>query len=155
MQIAAHIEKLRRIEVLRRRLDRDEDFELWYWATLNAGMQAINAALHATGATIAGDYYAHNVPVYFQAGVEPDTWAPAIREFGDLEHVDDAALTSLMPSGLAPAGRAMIEIETVRDPCIRGTQQATSQIIEMVERNYARCITTCAQHCSDIREGPS
>jgi hypothetical protein len=31
MRIAAHLEKVRRMDVVRQRLDLVEDFELWFW----------------------------------------------------------------------------------------------------------------------------
>jgi len=55
MNVAAHEEKIRRLEALRQRLDPLEDFELWFWTAMNAGTHAVNAALHHAGITGADD----------------------------------------------------------------------------------------------------
>lgn len=57
MNVAAHVEKIRKFEALRSRLDPLEDFELWFWAAMNAGTQAVNAALHHAGVTRADDVF--------------------------------------------------------------------------------------------------
>ena len=51
MKVEAHVDKFKRFDSLRSRLDPQADFELWYWVTLNAGTAIINAALHAAGVT--------------------------------------------------------------------------------------------------------
>ena len=51
MDIASHMEKVERMDAVHRFLDCQEDFELWYWMALDAGNQAMNAALHASGIT--------------------------------------------------------------------------------------------------------
>ena len=42
---------LARLESLRARLHPMDDFELWFWAAMNAGTHAVNAALHHAGVT--------------------------------------------------------------------------------------------------------
>ena len=46
MQIPGHLNKASKLNCLRTRLDPLEDFELWFWATMNAGTHALNATLH-------------------------------------------------------------------------------------------------------------
>ena len=57
MKIKDHLDKAERIGELRNRLDPADDYELWYWASLNAGMNLFNAALHHLGATVAEDCF--------------------------------------------------------------------------------------------------
>jgi hypothetical protein len=87
MEIASHIDKIARLDDLRRRLDADDDFEIWFWSTMNAGTNAINAALHATGITEPGDGYPQQPSVYMVAGDAPDTFVAAFRPLGDVLHV--------------------------------------------------------------------
>ena len=51
MKIADHLEKFERLDAARESLDQAEDAELWFWTTVTAAMQAMNAALHAVGCT--------------------------------------------------------------------------------------------------------
>ncbi|MDP6805387.1 MAG: hypothetical protein QF902_08660 [Rhodospirillales bacterium] len=140
MFVDGHLEKIERIERQRATLDPIADYELWYFASLMNGMHAMNAALHALGATVAEDCFAHNVPVYVRAGAEPGTWEAVIRPFGDLEHVDGADIMAIIPDALAPARDALLELETVRDPGLRGDLEITVALASKVEAAYGACL---------------
>lgn len=49
MNTSSHLEKFERLRVLRAKLDPLEDFELWFWTTLTAGTNALNASLRLAG----------------------------------------------------------------------------------------------------------
>ncbi len=51
MKVASHVGKVRRMAALRQRLDPLADFEMWYWTTLTAGTNMLNATLHLAGLT--------------------------------------------------------------------------------------------------------
>ena len=80
MKVAGHLEKVKRFDAVRGRLDPGEDFELWFWMTLSAGTNALNAALHRVGATDDGEYFCTQaVDVYLGLDEASGTWKPAIR----------------------------------------------------------------------------
>ena len=134
-----HLEKAGRIESLRDRLDPKEDYELWYWASLVVGMNLLNAALHRLGATVAEDCFAHNLPVYIRAGQDPGTFEPVVRTSGDLEHVTGEENMRLIPAELEGAARALVELETVRDPGVRGDLEITEDVTRRVDAAYRAC----------------
>jgi hypothetical protein len=138
VKIKDHLDKAERIGELRNRLDPADDYELWYWASLNAGMNLFNAALHHLGATVAEDCFAHNLPVYIRPGDAAGTYEEVIRPFGDLEHVEGEELESLIPPRLAIAAAALRELEAVREPSIRGAMKITPALVEGVEAAYVR-----------------
>ena len=140
MKIVDHLDKAERIGGLRRRLDPADDYELWYWASLNAGMNLFNAALHHLGATVAEDCFAHNLPVYIRPGAAPGAYEAVIRPFGDLEHVEGEEVESLIPPRLAIAAAALRELEAVREPGIRGDMEITPALTDGVEAAYVRVI---------------
>jgi len=77
------------------RLDPGEDFELWFWMTLSAGTNALNAALHRVGATDDGEYFCTQaVDVYLGLDEASGTWKPAIRFGCDIIHVGCRRSTS-------------------------------------------------------------
>src|SRR5690606_20510263 len=64
VNIVSHLEKIRRLEALRARLDPLDDFALWFWSAMNCGTHAVNAALHDAGITRADDVYPMQPGVY-------------------------------------------------------------------------------------------
>ena len=146
MFVDGHLQKIERIERQRAKLDPVADYELWYFASLMNGMHAINAALHALGATVAEDCFAHNVPVYVRAGAERGTWEAVIRPFGDLEHVEGADIIAIIPDALAPARAALLELEDVRDAGLRGDLEITAELASKIEAAYGVCLT----HARDV-----
>jgi hypothetical protein len=151
MKIAGHLRKIERLETIRTVLDRRNDCEMWYWATLNASMHAINAALHRLKVTVAEDCFAHNVPVYYRA--VGGRWKPVVRPFGDLEHVDTPELEALLPRQLKRAGRAVRRMEKVREPILRGTMLPTKTELDTVEKAFRECLDVCRGIVAGTRGG--
>jgi hypothetical protein len=146
MRIAAHQEKVRRLDAVRRRLDPAEDFELWFWMSMSGGTHALNAALHAVGATSDGPYFATQaVDVYLEPGPAPGSFRPAIRFGCDVLHVGMPRVDAALPPALERACRAMEVLEEVRDPCVRGDRIATPAIIGAVDAAYAECLELTAR----------
>lgn len=139
MNITSHVEKIRRLDDLRCQLDPGAHFELWFWATMNAGTHAVNAALHAAGITDASDYYPMQPGVYLVKG-ETGRYEPQFRPLGDVLHVGRPRIEAIVPSPLAEMMSAMEMIERYRDPCIRGSQEPTSQVIAECSAAYDVCV---------------
>ena len=64
MNASSHLEKIAKLEELRRRLDPVGDFELWFWAGMTAGTHAVNAALHHAKVTEDDDVFPTQPGVY-------------------------------------------------------------------------------------------
>ncbi|MSP66533.1 MAG: hypothetical protein EXQ96_00225 [Alphaproteobacteria bacterium] len=137
MKVAAHFEKIGRLEALRRRLDRVQDFEIWFWATMNAGTNAINAALHATDITEDGPWYPQQPEVYMVPGKTSGGWVHAFRPLGDVLHVGRPKIEKPLPESVQKMAHLMEVIEEWRDPCVRDGHPVTPEILDKVERAYA------------------
>ncbi len=151
MLIRDHLKKVRRIERTRSKLDPLADYELWYFATMTAAVSAMNAALHAIGATVAERYFAHNVPVYYRPGRKAGTFTPVVRPFGDIEHIDGCEMEALIPARLHAAARALKEIEALRERSVRGDLKPTRKLVERVESAYRRCLAATDPVASEAR----
>jgi hypothetical protein len=129
MNVAAHQEKIRKLEALRARLDPLADFELWFWAAMNAGTHAVNAALHHASITRADDVFPTQPGVYLvpQPG---GALSPAYGPLGDVLHVGRPRIEAPVPPDIAAMMQAMEVIEHHRDPCIRGEREPTRAIAE-------------------------
>jgi hypothetical protein len=149
MRTEAHIEKFKRFERGRARLDPHADFELWYWMTLNAGTAIINAALHAAGVTRAHDSFATQIPnVYSVAG--PDGTRHLEYIFGvDIIHVGMPKIEGPVPPAIATAFFAMEIIEEFRDPCVREDRPITDEVIRACSEAYAKSVAA-AKSCVEI-----
>ena len=129
MNVAAHREKIRKLEALRQRLEPLEDFELWFWAAMNAGTHAVNAALHQAGVTRPDDVFPAQPGVYLVPRAD-GSLAPAYRPLGDVLHVGRPKVEGTIPADIAEMMQAMEIIEHHRDPCIRGEREPTRAIAE-------------------------
>jgi len=140
MRIAAHLEKAKRMDAVRERLDPLEDFERWFWMSLCGGTHAINAALHRVGATDDGDYFCtQSVDVYLEpAGAEG--WKHSLRYGCDIVHVGMPKVEAPLPAALQQACDAMLVLEELRDPCIRGDAPITPQVVSAVDNAYRTCL---------------
>lgn len=139
MNIASHLDKIARFGALRARLDMMEDFELWFWATMNAGTNAVNAALHHAGVTRADDVFPTQPGVYLVPGAD-GALAPAFHPLGDVLHVGRPKVDAPVPADVAEMMREMEVIEHHRDPCIRGEREPTPAIARECDRALARCL---------------
>jgi hypothetical protein len=144
MNVASHLQKIRKLETLRARLDPLEDFELWFWAAMNAGTHAVNAALHHSGATRDDDVFPTQPGVYLVpqpgAGLRP-----AFHPLGDILHVGRPKVEGKLPADLEQMMHEMELIEQHRDPCIRGERQPTRAIADECERALRRCLELLAK----------
>lgn len=138
MHIQAHLDKLTRLEAARARLQPVEDFELWFWATMLAGTNALNAALHAAGITPAEASYPSQPGVYHVA--QPDgSFAPVLKAAGDVLHAGRPALAQPLPDDVHAMVQAMERIEAYRDPCTRGDMDITLAVVAECQAAYGQC----------------
>ncbi len=138
MKVASHLEKIRKFQALRARLDPLEDFELWFWSAMNAGTQAVNAALHHAGITRDDDVFPTQPGVYLVhsgKGLQPAFHPP-----GDVLHVGRPKVDGPVPEDVQEMMREMEAIEHHRDPCIRGERAPTRAIADECDRALHRCL---------------
>jgi hypothetical protein len=140
MKIEAHLEKFNRFDRLLSQLDAEADFELWYWAILNAGTAIINAALHRAGVTREDNSFATQIPNIYSVPGPNGTRHLEYRFDVDLIHVGMPKIDSPLLSPLAAAFSEMRTIEEFRDPCIRQDRPATPDVIRTCSSAYAKCI---------------
>ena len=148
MDIASHLEKVKRFERYRAKLDPEKEFEMWYWMSLSGGTSAINAALHAAELTDDGDYFCtQSIDVYMQGGKhdEPKSWTPKFMWDVDLIHIHMPEISKPLTPKLEKAYAAMQVIEDVRDPCVRGGKKITKKIVRDVEAAYSTAVTLCRE----------
>lgn len=144
MNVAAHLEKVAKLETLRRRLDPLEDFELWFWAAMNAGTHAVNAALHDAGVTLDSDVFPTQPGVYLAP--RPDgSLVPELRPLGDIMHVGRPKVDAPLPGDVTEMMRAMEVIEHHRDPCVRGDREPTRAIADECDAALRRCLDLLRQ----------
>jgi hypothetical protein len=144
MNIASHLEKIGRFETLRARLDPQEDFDLWFWVTMNTGTNAVNAALHHAGVTRADDVFPTQPGVYLIPAADGQL-QPGFHPLGDVLHVGRPKVETPVPEDIAEMMRAMEVIEHHRDPCVRGEREPTPAIAKECERALRRCLALLAQ----------
>ncbi|TAK81566.1 MAG: hypothetical protein EPO20_26075 [Betaproteobacteria bacterium] len=139
MNVASHLQKIRKLEALRSRLDPMDDFELWFWSAMNAGTHAVNAALHDAKITRADDVFPAQPGVYLVP--QPDSSVrPAFHPLGDVLHVGRPKIDAPIPEDVAAMMHEMELIEHHRDPCIRGERPPTPAIAQQCERALRRCL---------------
>jgi hypothetical protein len=144
VKIAAHLEKLVKLEALRARLDPGEDFELWFWAGMTAGTHAVNAALHDAGVTLDDPMYPTQPGVYLVP--RPDgSLAPAFRPLGDVLHVGRPKVEAPVPADVAAMMHAMEIVERHRDPCVREGIAPTPRTVAECDAAVRRCLELLRQ----------
>ena len=165
MKIADHLEKFERLDAARATFDQTDDAELWFWTTVTAAMQAMNAGLHAVGCTEERDDFPSQVPgVYERLSEDEKTFERFALPPGDLhlgltplfdgpEFIQKPPLNppgnvSLgipqlqrdLPEELKRACRAVGVIEQVRDPSIRGMEPITPALVQSCDRAYGELV---------------
>jgi hypothetical protein len=143
MIIPSHLEKLRRLRRLRERLDPLDDFELWYWTTLTAGTNALNAVLHHAGLT-RDDPVFSTIPGVHVVRQPDGRYARELRGPGDVSHVGWPPIEGDVPADVASLMDALHAIEEHRDPCVRGTRVPTQAIVTECETAFARVLRVVA-----------
>jgi hypothetical protein len=149
MEASAHWEKVDRMDAIRSKLDRVDDFELWYWMALDAGNQAVNAALHASGVTAEEPFLASQVNDIYAHRLDDGTWTWAVRRGGDIIHPQMAKFDRPVPDRLRSAIEALHTLESFRDSCIRLGEPVTPEVTETCERSYRTCIEVCREVSRD------
>tara|TARA_A100001037_G_scaffold306308_1_gene350601 strand:+ start:2318 stop:2863 length:546 start_codon:yes stop_codon:yes gene_type:complete len=162
MKIADHLEKFERLDVARQSLDQAEDSELWFWTTITAAMQAMNAGLHAVGCTEERDDFPTQImgvyerlsedeksferhalpPGDLHLGLAPLN--PDSPEFIQMPPLNPPGNVSLgipqlhrpLPDELTAACKTVEVIEEVRHPSIRGTAPLTPELIRACDQAY-------------------
>lgn len=137
MKIEDHLEKWRRFDSARARLDPVEDFELWFWALSSAGTSIINAALHQQGLTDENRYFATQMPDIYAVPDASGGWQHKMGVRCDLIHVGIPEIDAPLPPALEQACSAMHQIEQFRNPCIRNTTPVTREIIQTCADSYS------------------
>jgi hypothetical protein len=140
MNIAEHLEKWRRFDAARARLDPVGDFELWFWAILSAGTAIINAALHTAGLTRENHLFATQIPGVYAVYDGPGAWHHELATECDLIHVGVPELKCPLPPDLDRAFAAMNGIENFRDPCIRSSQPVTPEVVATCASAYSEVV---------------
>ena len=147
MNIASHLDKIERFEKLRSRLDTMGDFELWFWVAMNAGTNAVNAALHHAGATLADDVFPTQPGVYLVPGTDGQL-KPEFRPPGDVLHVGRPKIEGKLPEDVTAMMQAMEIIEHHRDPCIRGERDPSPEIAAECDQALRRCLNLLSKRMS-------
>lgn len=139
MFISSHLDKIERLESARRRLDAHEDFELWFWATMLAGTNAVNAALHDAGITPAESAFPSQPGVY-HVGRADGAHVAMLKSSGDVLHVGRPAIAEPVPEDIGRMMAAMDVIESYRDPCTRGDMEIDEKVIGACGAAYDECL---------------
>ena len=135
MKIASHADKVQRLAALRRRLDPFTDFELWYWTTLTAGTNMLNATLHASGLT-SDDPVFSTIPGVHLVRQPDGSYARELRGPGDVSHVGWPPIDGDAPPEVRRLEAALHALEEYRDPCIRGERIPTPVIVDECDRAF-------------------
>lgn len=150
MNIDSHRGKVAKLEALRARLHPMDDFELWFWAAMNAGTHAVNAALHHAGVTRDDDRFPTQPGVYLVAQAD-GALEPKLGPLGDVLHVGRPRVEAPVPADVAEMMKAMEFIEHHRDPCIRGEREPTPAIADECAAALARVLALFEQRLGGTR----
>jgi len=143
MHIASHLEKMERLESVMGRLDPLGDFELWFWATMVSGTNAVNAALHHAGITPAESAFPSQPGVY--SVLSADGERSVLKELGDVLHVGRPPIKAPVPGDIRRMMKAMETIEAYRDPCTRGDMDPSDEIVSTCLDAYRQCTALLKQ----------
>ena len=141
MDIASHMEKVARMDAVHSRLDREADFELWYWMALDAGNQAMNAALHASSITTEEPELASQVNDIYMRQTDSGAWERVVKRGADIIHPQMSEFDKPVPVALQEAIEALHTLESYRDPCIRLGKEVTPEIIEACNTAYKKILS--------------
>ncbi len=140
MKIPSHVDKISRLSELRGRLHPLDDFELWYWTTLTAGTNILNATLHAAGVTRDERVFStipgvHVVP-------QPDgSYARELRGLGDVSHVGWPPIEGAVPAHIRRLEGLLHQIEEYREPCIRGERPPTQAVVNACDSAFESALS--------------
>lgn len=150
MIVASHLDKFRRLSALRTRLHPLDDFELWYWTTLTAGTNALNACLHDAGLT-APDPVFSTIPGVHVVRRADGSYGRELRGPGDVSHVGWPPIDGPIPADVERLIAALETIEHHRDPCVRGVRTPTPAIADECEAAFATLLGVLAARFPELR----
>ncbi len=154
MDIPSHMEKAARMDAVHRRLDREADFELWYWMALDAANQAMNAALHAAGVTAEEPELASQVNDIYMRRTGTGEWERVVRRGADIIHPQMSEFDRPVPEELRDAIGALHTLEGFRDPCIRLGREATPEIADTCAEAYEKVLAVTRDVVARARSAP-
>jgi hypothetical protein len=140
MRISSHADKVARLLSLRDRLDPLQDFELWYWTSLNAGTNMWNASLHAVGLTNEDRAFS-TIPGVHVVPQDDGTYRRELRGPGDVSHVGWPSIPGDMPEPILRMEAALHALEQYRDPCVRAERAPTPEIVHDCNRVLGQAIS--------------
>jgi hypothetical protein len=140
MDIAAHREKMGRLEDLRQRLDPVHDFELWMWTSMTAVTNGLNACLHHLKLTEPKPYYPHQIPgLYVTAG--PDGERKTIFAApGDVIHLGLPPFEGEIPAPILRLSTHLEVLEDLREPFVRGGEPVTAAVVQRCREAYDQAV---------------
>jgi hypothetical protein len=150
--ISSHVDKIKRLNDVRRRLHPLEDFELWFWSTMVAGTNAVNAALHHAGVTPAEHAFPSQPGVYYVPVPAASGYQPVLKAKGDVLHVGRPPIAGPVPEDIMAMMAAMECIEAYRDPCTRGDTNPSAEIVDQCEFAYAQCIQLLKKRLPEFKD---
>jgi hypothetical protein len=151
MLISSHLDKINRLNDVRRRLDPLADFELWFWSTMVAGTNAVNAALHQAGLTPEESAFPSQPGVYYV--LKDAGYQPVLKAKGDVLHVGRPPIEGPVPEDVHLMMEAMEQIEKYRDPCTRGDTNPSAEIVERCETAYRQCLQLLKNRLPEFTDG--
>ena len=146
MLIAAHLDKFRRLDAMKRRLDPEADRELWIWTAMNAGTHLLNAALHHAGLTQETDSFHSQVEgLYSVPDRSTGVCADVMHAPGDVMHFGQPPFDRPVPPAIERAGAALKVIEDLREPYVRGADPAPAGASRQWQAAYDECVARLAE----------
>lgn len=143
MEIHYHKVKYRRLLSCRSKLDPLEDFELWFWVTMTAATNIVNAALHKIGASSDDHYYSYHVlGLYVLPERNARGWMRAEMPPGDIVHTGRPSLEKNLGPDLMDAYSALRALEDMREPFVRGSSPITPFVSAACNHAFEHCVTT-------------
>jgi len=146
MQIPSHLDKFRRLSALRQRFDPLADFELWFWTTLTAGTNALNASHHLAKLTSDESVFS-TIPGVHMVRQADGSYARALRGPGDVSHVGWPPIEGDVPAPIRALEHALEAIERYRDPCIREGCAPTPEIVRECDQAFAEVASVLHHYC--------
>jgi hypothetical protein len=141
MKTASHIEKFRRLDIVKQRLDPAADRELWIWTAMNACTHLLNAALHHCGVTEETDSFHTQVEgLYVVPDRDKGTLIDSQHLPGDVMHVGQPPIRHAPPAAIERACAALKVIEDLREPYVRGNETVKSDAAGQWELAYLDCV---------------
>lgn len=151
MKTASHLEKITRMCQLRERFDPTADFELWYWTTLTASTNALNASYHLCGLTRADPVFS-TIPGVHLVQQADGSYGRELRGPGDVSHLHWPPIGGSKPDGLVEMEHAIEVIESHRDPCLRGEKRPTPNMVEEIDVSFSAVLAVLHSLVKEVQD---